>query len=117
MRTFIYHKVILLSIVWALVILALCAMPGQYIPSNDWLDLLSVDKLIHAMMFFILCSLFIIAAKKSNKGMGIIIALVIFGILYGALMELLQQEVFSNRSADWKDIVANSTGCIISLLM
>jgi VanZ family protein len=117
MRTFVYHKAHILSLIWAAIIFVLCATPGQYIPSNDWFDLLSIDKLVHALMFFVLSSLFIVAAKKSNWGITAIIVLIILAILYGAFIELLQQRVFTNRSADWKDIVANSAGCVCAFLM
>lgn len=105
-----------LAIVWALIILGLCSMPGQYVPSISFLELLSFDKWVHAGVFFVLCSLlFIHLAQKTNQKKTIYF---FFGlsVVYGALLEVLQGTVFSNRSADWNDIFANTCGCVMALL-
>ena len=56
-----------LSAIWALVIFGLCSMPGAYIPSVTWLELLSFDKWVHAGVFFILLSLLGIAVKSNHQ--------------------------------------------------
>ena len=40
-----------LTVTWALLIFGLCAMPGRFIPSVSWLELLSFDKWVHAGIF------------------------------------------------------------------
>ena len=117
MKKFIYHNCILLSALWALIILALCSTPGQFIPSVSWLEMLSFDKWVHAGVFFILCScLFIVAVKKSQSLSALIIYFIIC-VFYGGLLEIMQAKCFSNRCADWQDFVANSFGCLISALL
>ena len=116
MKKFIYDHPISLSVIWVVFIFVLCATPGQYIPSADWLELLSFDKFVHACMFFILSSLLFLIAiknKQSNSAIGIYF---LGCVLYGALLEVMQANYFSNRSSDWKDIVANTIGCIVGLL-
>jgi hypothetical protein len=54
-------------LLWAIIIFILCATPGKYIPSASWLELLSVDKFVHATMFFILCGLLYLWAIKKNS--------------------------------------------------
>lgn len=115
MKRFIYTYALTLCLLWALVIFVLCATPGQYIPSANWLELLSFDKFVHASIFFVLTALMLIALVK-KEGSSVILWLCFSGcVAYGALLELMQATCFSNRSADWKDIIANTFGCVIAL--
>jgi hypothetical protein len=115
MKNLIQKYPLSLAIIWALIIFILCATPGQYIPSANWLDLLSVDKLVHAGIFFTQCFLLFAVVFKYNQPRGMLYVYLFSAILYGVSLELMQAYVFSNRTADWKDIVANSFGCLIAL--
>jgi VanZ family protein len=95
----------------------LCATPGQYIPSADWMDLLSVDKWIHATLFFVLCTLWFITAIKYKKSNFTFTLIFLACVAYGGLLEIMQAKCFSNRSADWQDFVANSFGCLVAVLL
>jgi VanZ family protein len=116
MPDFIYKRPIALAVVWALIIFGLCATPGQYIPSANWLELLSVDKLVHAGMFFTLTALLFTVAAKYRQGKGMLFVYFLSAVLYGVSLELMQAFYFSNRSADWKDVIANTFGCTVALL-
>jgi VanZ family protein len=105
------------SVTWAVVILILCATPGEYIPSEDWMELLSVDKLIHALMFFILCTLFFITSVRYQKPRMYATIFFFAAVIYGISLELMQATLFRNRSADWKDVVANTFGCVVALML
>jgi VanZ family protein len=105
------------SVTWAVVILILCATPGEYIPSEDWMELLSVDKLIHALMFFILCTLFFITSVRYQKPRMYAAIFFFAAVIYGISLELMQATLFRNRSADWKDVVANTFGCVVALML
>ena len=107
---------VLLSIAWALIILVLCATPGQYIPSADWMELLSLDKLVHATIFFIMTSLLLLVCFKYRQGNIFVILYALLSLAYGLLMEIMQALYFSNRSADWMDVAANSAGCLFALI-
>jgi len=105
-----------LSIIWALTILGLCSMPGQYVPSFSFLEMLSFDKWVHASVFFVLCCLlFFYWLQKTDEKKPIYLFLFL-SIAYGCSLEIMQGTLFSNRSADWNDIIANTFGCIIALL-
>ena len=106
------------SALWFVFIFILCATPGQYIPSASWMQLLSLDKLIHAGVFFILSGLMLAVAVKFYDGRPVINMLLVSGcVLYGALLEVMQAKFFSNRSADWYDVVTNTFGCLMALLL
>lgn len=103
----------LLSIVWALIIFGLCATPGQYIPSISWLDLLSIDKLVHAFIFYVQCSALLMVRWRYQQVNYFKIVYLLISIIYGMLLEWMQATMFVNRSADWMDIAANSFGCLM----
>lgn len=115
MLKYIYNNALLLAITWTMVIFGLCCMPGQYIPTNNWLELLSFDKFVHASIFFGMVSLWLVFLHHKQKlsTINVLIVLLIC-ILYGGLLEIMQATVFSQRSADWQDFIANSFGCVVA---
>ena len=104
------------ALLWAAVIFALCSMPGRFIPSVSWLELLSFDKWVHAGIFFILVSLFQIAVISNEQSRKLIYLYFILSVMYGGALEIMQATVFSERSADWQDMIANSFGCLMALV-
>ena len=102
---------------WSLFIFVLCATPGDYIPSSDWMELLSLDKLVHAFLFFILTVLFFVFGIREKRKQVYFLAYVLICVLYGAALEWMQANLFRNRSADWKDIIANTMGCCLALFI
>ncbi|MEI6487627.1 MAG: VanZ family protein [Bacteroidota bacterium] len=107
------------SIVWALVILVLCGMPGRGIPHISFLELLSFDKFVHAGIFFVLLLLtvrgFSLQTLFSSLQLYAKSFSVITCIIYGGLLEIMQGTIFIERSADVFDFIANSVGCLIAL--
>jgi hypothetical protein len=105
-----------LAVGWALFILLLCAAPGRFIPSAGWLQLLSIDKLAHAGLFFVQASLIMVAAQKSDaisaKWWWLSAA-----VLYGLLIEILQAVVFTDRSFEWFDALADAIGVLCAVLL
>lgn len=106
---------------WALFILILCGMPGKDIPHISFLELLSFDKFVHASIFYILVSFTIrgfilqtnfIFLTTHAKNAALYIC-----VVYGGLLEVMQGTLFSDRSADVYDFIANSFGCIIGFVV
>lgn len=104
--------------VWAILILALTALPGNFIPaiSSPW-SLLSFDKLIHATLFAVLVALVFrgLTLQYSQKTFRLkVIALVIFiGIIFGGLTEVMQSILNLGRFADIYDFIADSIGAVL----
>ncbi len=112
-----YTRPLLFAIAWSILILILCSTPGQYIPTTNWLELLSFDKLVHASIFFVLCILWLLALIKYNiKNTISIFITIACCILYGGILEIMQAKLFSDRSGDWLDFMANSIGCFVALI-
>lgn len=109
-----YH---LPTMLWALFIMIICAIPGDKIPKLTFLEWLKPDKIVHLLVFSVL-SIFIIRSLLDGqlshlpiKKAGLMA--VIISALYGALVEFLQYAVFINRSGDLRDAIANTIGAII----
>ena len=109
------------AMLWALLILILCGIPGRDIPHISFLELLSFDKFVHAGIFFVLIVLtirgFILQTSfnifhQSPKTSAFLIC-----VSYGGLLEIMQGTIFEERSADVYDFIANSFGCILGLLL
>jgi hypothetical protein len=107
-------KIIGPPLIWALLIAVLCGMPGHDIPHISFLELLSFDKFVHASLFFVLVLLMVKAFKQTNNYKNAVIISLCLAIPYGGILEILQQEIFVDRSADLYDFVANSFGCFMA---
>lgn len=108
------------AFLWAFLILVLCGIPGRDIPHFSFLEMLSFDKFVHAALFFILIVLFIRGFSQQNDSRFIktyprSIAFA-FCIVYGGALELMQDAVFEERSADVFDFIANSFGSVTGLI-
>lgn len=111
-----FNKALLPGIVWAVVIYTLCALPGKSLPQWEWADLLSVDKLVHCTIFFVLIVLFLKGWSVSNYLTKTAMYIFIFlGVLYGGVLELLQEYVFNDRTGSMPDFIANSAGCLLAV--
>ena len=96
-------------------------MPGKAVPKINWLELLSFDKFVHAGIFFVeqilfMCALLSLSEqnffKKNYKWVS-----VLFCVAYGGSLELMQYYIFSERSGDVLDFIANSIGCLCGLFL
>ncbi len=108
------------AMLWALLILVLCGMPGTDIPHISFLELLSFDKFVHASIFFVLLLLtvrgFVVQTsffklKKSAKYIAFVLC-----VVYGGSLEIMQGTLFVQRSASIFDFIANSFGVAMGLL-
>lgn len=103
------------ALLWALVILVLCVLPGRDIPSFWWAEVLSVDKWVHAGMFCVLVLLLTRGLRahhgtfdpRSRRMLWWMLAC----IAYGGALEIVQGALLPDRSADMLDFLANALGC------
>ncbi|MHB8259461.1 MAG: VanZ family protein [Bacteroidia bacterium] len=108
-------------VLWTFIIFALCSMPGKAIPKIDWLELLSFDKFVHASIFFVeqilLMRALLSLQKKTFLSKNYRWLSVLFCVAYGGSLEIMQYYIFSERSGDVLDFIANTTGCLIGLVV
>lgn len=109
-----------LALLWALLILVLCLLPGRDLPQWRWADLLSLDKWVHAGLFAVLVVLLVVGLKRQygtawarSRGLW---TSAIACILYGVALELMQGLLMQGRTADPLDAAANTAGTLIGLV-
>ena len=101
------------AILWALFILIICAIPFGDVGSSS-LFFPGFDKLVHCGLFFVLSVLYCYGSirKWQTHSIRIEIAMknTIVLVSYGAFVEMLQRYIFTWRSGDWNDLLADSIG-------
>ncbi|MBP6335403.1 MAG: VanZ family protein [Bacteroidia bacterium] len=112
-----FYRYHLLTFLWALFILIICAIPGDRIPKLSFLEWLKPDKIVHLLVFAVLCILVLRSFLNSNltgiKKKNVVLIAVLLSVFYGALIEYLQYTVFINRSGDVRDAIANTLGVLL----
>jgi len=106
------------------VIIALIILYGSVTSSNNlnqvnFLQIQFMDKIIHFLMYFILCISFqssILRIFRIQKIERVVITL-IFVISYGFLMEVFQYYFTKDRSAEFLDALANAIGCFTGIIL
>lgn len=112
----------LFTILWAAVILITTLLPSYSMPStlSIW-DFLSFDSFAHAFLFAVLTFLMIVGLKKQftyPKLKHFAIRTSLFtSTLFGIFIELLQHFFIYGRQGDIVDVICNTTGCLLGILL
>lgn len=78
------------------------------------IDIQNVDKVYHAFAYFTLTIIWLLTYyKQPNKKYIIFIACIIFGII----VEILQMSLTIYRTGDYLDVIANSSGALLALII
>jgi VanZ family protein len=114
-----FFKSLLPAFLWALFILIICGIPGNRLPRVDFLMWMKPDKMVHLFIFGLL-SYLLIRGFIRQEAVGFLKAnpkqwAFLLSILYGALIEILQEYVFINRSGDVRDAMADAVGALIGI--
>ncbi|MEO8515686.1 MAG: VanZ family protein [Flavobacterium sp.] len=109
------NKAIGLALLWTLLILYLSLKN----PSGEQrFSFANADKIVHFtfyFMFVILWYRYLFLAQKLQKGNKIL--LVFIAVLLGILVEVAQKYFTTTRQADVWDVVANSLGAFVGILV
>ena len=102
-----------LYIGWVLFIALLTLIPGKSIPDLiDW-NFLSLDKLIHFTLFFVLTLLGSYTLHKGTRSfIGVVTVSIILAVLYGTIIEYIQTMI-PERGFDYADLAANAGGALV----
>ena len=106
------------GLLWSVIILILSGIPGNYIPHiisfSEWLG---PDKILHVLIYGVLVFLLIrgFRGQYTSKWLNehAIETAIVIGIIFGLLTEILQMFVFSGRSGNVYDWLADIAGCFI----
>ena len=76
------------------------------------------DKIVHSIIYFVFVIVWLtyfLISEKENKRIYLIVSLVLF--VYGIVIEVLQGSVVASRAHDNWDIVANTIGIILGVIV
>ena len=105
------------SILVALVILYLSLTSSDTFDEVPLFNIPYLDKIVHTGMYFGLMSVIIFEHRKSLENIKLLLLTSLIPFFYGILMELLQGTITSTRSADFFDVLSNTSGILISVLL
>lgn len=83
------------------------------LPRIKLLSFQGADKVIHAGMYAVLSALMLWAFNFLQVSRRRILAIYVFCVLWGGLMELTQAWWFTYRTAEWADFFANALGAML----
>jgi len=106
------------ALTWFIIANILFLLPGDDLPSNEFLEKIHFDKWVHIGLFagltFLTALPFILNQQCSKK---LLIKIIIAFTIYGVFIEFLQKYIAYDRSFDVTDMIADATGCVVGFYM
>lgn len=114
----IFHRGNVPPLLFAVFILILSVIPSDLGGGPPSFYFPGMDKVIHAGMYgtFSLLVLFGLIRINHFRSKPVAINLLLI-FTYSALMELLQYLFIASRSGEWRDLLANLSGILLSLFV
>jgi VanZ family protein len=109
------HRAYVLAILWTIFIASSCLLPAAAFRSFSFDTLLELDKVIHFVLYAVFILLWALAIRDVSMKQKI--GLLLIGVTYGILIEVLQSTMALGRSYDIGDIVSNTVGCIVGVIL
>lgn len=108
----------ILAWLWALMILGLCLLPADEIPEDR---VKYADKIFHSLSFTVLTFLLIPSFIKQYtfprlRSNAIKVSL-LFSIIFGGAIELLQHWGVKNRNGEWTDWLFDTAGSLLGVVL
>lgn len=114
-----WFKQLRLAIVWVIIIFILCNMKPSELPSASYF-FKGFDKFVHGSFFFVLTFLLSRGFYLQTKFPLLKLLPVTFAtficLFYGGLIELIQLKVFTYRSGEWADFIADAIGTFLGTI-
>ncbi|WP_264560304.1 VanZ family protein [Flavobacterium sp. N2270] len=104
-------KFVLLAVAWTVLITVLSLISFERTPSF-MLQLPFKDKLVHFIFYFVFVVLWCFGLHKTDK-----IKILLIAVVYGIIIEILQYVLTENRTADFYDVLANSSGAFLAFFV
>lgn len=104
------------AIGWTLLIASSSLLPASTFKKFTFNSFFEIDKLIHFILYFVFVLLWSLIAEKAMSSLQKF-WLAVVSIAFGVAIELLQSAMALGRSYEINDIMANSVGCFIGILM
>ncbi|WP_210466756.1 VanZ family protein [Rufibacter roseolus] len=107
-----------LALGWAVVILVLTLLPAQALPPDPHWDIISVDSLVHAILFGVQLLLLLYGFLRDPAvllGRRLVTIAFFSVVFFGIFVEVLQGSMGLGRQADPFDALCNTIGCFFGL--
>ncbi len=109
------HNALAIAIITTL---AIALLSLSHLPKLDLgIKIKSSDKYLHAIAYFFLSVAWYFALRKKITNKRFKVLLILFLIIYGIILEVLQGGLTNYRTADFYDVAANSFGVLIATLV
>ncbi|MDD2278930.1 MAG: VanZ family protein [Bacteroidales bacterium] len=109
------------SILWALLSLVACVLPGNRIPKINKIAIPHFDKVVHFTLFFVLTLLLFYENRLRTGNVKLsrepIFWIIVAIILYASVLEGLQYFFIASRSGNLADLAANFLGVFVAVLV
>ena len=108
------RNLFILALFWTIAITiaslaSLSNMPRVEVPGKD--------KTVHFLFYFVLTLTWNFALQKKYKNWALKYIIVFVVIGYGIVIEVLQEVLTKTRQADLYDVIANSAGTLVALIV
>ena len=107
----------LIALFWTGIILFFCLASFKDVPLES---VSNIDKYVHTFFYFVFTSAWFLFLKKQMKNSSKIKLITIsftLSVLFGIGIEMLQEFFTTTRHADIYDVLANTTGAILAVLI
>lgn len=103
------------AITWFIIMCVLFFLPGSDLPQANWMDVIYIDKWVHVGLFAILIFLWRSSFDLDFNHYNWM--LLFCAIFYGLAVEFIQKYWVPNRSFDLFDLLADTAGSILGLIV
>ncbi len=99
----------------SLITILLCT-PGAKFPKIGWQDKIWFDKWVHIALFMALvvawCWFYSGKKEQSTNSKKTFITIAVVSLMYGIVMEIIQEQFIRNRSFEIPDIISDGVGAL-----
>ncbi len=113
MQRLLERKYLFIAILWTFAITYLSLVSIDTASAGTLLPIPNKDKIVHFLFYFFFVYFWSKAFKKSDK----IIYILIIAVIYGIIIEVFQGLFTVNRHADILDVLANTCGAVVAMLI
>ena len=108
------RNLFILALFWTIAITIASLVSLSNMPR---VNVLGKDKTVHFLFYFVLTLTWNFALKKKYKNWALKYIIVFVVIGYGIVIEVLQEVLTKTRQADLYDVIANSAGTLVALIV
>ena len=109
------------GIAWTLLILLVCLMPGDNLPSSSFLSFKGADKVIHSTLYLVLIILvgsgLVNYFHSSYSRNRIFVIAFLYCLFLGVGIEFIQSVFVAGRVGDIFDVLANGIGASVGVII